>query len=56
MVRQILRSRGIELSARFSATGAIAAATEEALLAAALGCADEAEFLTALRNSRDPGV
>ena len=56
MVRQILRSRGVAVSARFSAaTEALAAAPEEALLAAALGCADEAEFLAALRRSRDPG-
>ena len=46
MVRQILRSRGIGVSARFAAaTNAVAAASEEALLTAALGCADEAEFL-----------
>ena len=51
MVRQILRSRGIEVSARFStATEAFAAASEEALLAAALGCADEAGFLAAMRT------
>ena len=56
MVRQILRSRGIEVSARFpTATEAFAAASEEALLAAALGCADEAEFLVALRRARDQG-
>ena len=56
MVRQILRSRGVAVSARFSAaTEALATASEEALLAAALGCADEAEFLAALRRSRDPG-
>ena len=55
MVRQILRSRGIAVSARFSAAAeALAATSEEALLAAALGCADEAEFLAALRRSRDP--
>ena len=55
MVRQILRSRGIEVSARFSTdTEAFAAASEEALLAAALGCADEAGFLAALRRLRDP--
>ena len=55
MVRQILQSRGIEVSPRFSATAeALAAASEEALLAAALGCADEAEFLAELRRSRDP--
>ncbi len=56
MVRQILLSRGIEVSARLStATEAFAAASEEALLAAALGCADEAEFLAALRRLRDQG-
>ena len=56
MVRQILRSRGIEVSTRFpTATEAFAAASEEALLAAALGCADEAEFLAALRRARDQG-
>ncbi|MDE0445701.1 MAG: hypothetical protein OXH96_03435 [Spirochaetaceae bacterium] len=55
MVRQILRSRGIAVSARFSAAAeALAAASEEALLAAALGYADEAEFLAALRRSRHP--
>ena len=54
MVRQILRSRGIEVSARFpTATEAFAAASEEALLAAAIGCADEADFLAALGRSRD---
>ena len=56
MVRQILRSRGIEVSARFStATEAFAAASEEALLAAALGCPDEAGFLATLRRARDQG-
>ena len=57
MVRQILRSRGIAVSARFStATAAFAAASEEALLAAALGCADEAGFIiAALRRARDQG-
>ena len=54
MVRQILRSRGIEVSARFgTATEAFAAASEEALLTAALGCTDEAEFLATLRRLRD---
>ena len=54
MVHQILRSRGIEVSARFdTATAAFAAASEEALLAAALGCADEEDFLAALRRLRD---
>ena len=56
MVREVLRSRGLAVSARLSAaTEAVAAASEDALLAAALGCADEAEFLAALRRSRDPG-
>ena len=56
MVRQLLRSRGTPVSAGFSAaTEAVAAASEVALLAAALGCADEAEFLAALRRSRDSG-
>ena len=56
MVRQILQSRGIAVSARFSAaTEAFAAASDETFLAAATGCADETEFLAALRRSRDPG-
>ena len=38
-----------------AATEAFAAASEEALLAAALGCADEAGFLAALRRARDYG-
>ena len=54
MVRQVLRSRGIEVSARFdTATEAFAAASEEALLAAALGCTDEADFQAALRRLPD---
>ena len=56
MVRQILRSRGIEVSAGFAADAeAFAAASEEALLAAAFGCADEADFLAALRRSHGHG-
>ena len=56
MVRQILRSRGIEVSARFSTdTEAFAAASEAALLAAALGCEDEADFTAVLRRARDQG-
>ena len=56
MVRQILRSRGIEVSPRFPAdAAAFAAASEEALLAAALGCAAEADFIAALRRLRDQG-
>ena len=51
------RIRAVHMeSARFpTATEAFAAASEEALLAAALGCADEAEFLVALRRARDQG-
>jgi len=56
MVRQILQSRGIAVSARFSAAAeAFAAASDEALLAAAIGCADETEFLDVLRRPRDQG-
>ena len=56
MVRQILRSRGIAVSAGFAADAeAFAAASEAALLAAALGCADEADFLAALRRSHGHG-
>ena len=52
--RQILRTRGIAVSAGFAAEAeAFAAASEEALLTAALGCADEADFLAALRRLRD---
>ena len=51
MVREILRSRGIAVSAGFAVDSeAFAAASEEALLAAALGCVDEADFLAALRR------
>jgi hypothetical protein len=54
MVRQILRTRGVEVSARFdTATEAFAAASVEALLTAALGCTDEADFLAALWRLRD---
>ena len=43
------------VSARFSAaTEALAAASDEALLTAALGCSDEAEFLATLRRWRAP--
>ena len=54
MVRQILLSRGIAVSPRFpAAADAFAAASEEALLTAALGCTDETDFLAALRRLRD---
>ena len=56
MVRQILQSRGIAVSEGFSADAeAFATASEAALLAAALGCADEADFLAALRRSHGHG-
>ena len=49
MVRQILLSRGIEVSAEFPAdAAAFSAAAEDVLLAAALACADEADFMRAV--------
>ena len=52
MVRQILRSRGIEVSEGFPAGAvAFAAASEAAPLSAALACEDEADFLAALARS-----
>ena len=54
MVRQILLSRDIAVSPRFPGDAdAFAAASDEALLTAAHGCTDEADFLAALRRSRD---
>ena len=51
MVRQILRSRGIEVAERFPADAeAFAAASEEVLLAAAFTCTNDADFLAALRR------
>ena len=51
MVRQILRSRGIEVAEGFPADAeAFAAASEEVLLAAALACTNDADFLAALRR------
>ena len=52
MVRQILRSRGIEVSAGFPGdAAAFAAATEAVLLAAAFACTDQADFLAALARA-----
>jgi len=52
MVRQILRSRGIEVSKGFPAGAtAFAAASEDALLSAASACADQAEFLATLARA-----
>ena len=49
MVRQILLSRGIEVSAEFPAdAAAFSAAAEDVLLASALACADEADFMRAV--------
>ena len=49
MVRQILLSRGIEVSAEFPAdAAAFSAAAEDVLLAAALACVDEADFMRAV--------
>ena len=56
MARQILLSRGIEVTTEFRADAeSFAAVSEKALLAAALGCADEADFIAALRRARDQG-
>ena len=52
MVRQILRSRGIEVSEGFPGdAAAFAAATEAVLLAAAFACTDQADFLAALARA-----
>jgi flagellar biosynthesis/type III secretory pathway protein FliH len=48
MIRQILQSRGIEVSEGFSTRPAFAAASEAEILAAALACTDEVDFLAAL--------
>ena len=54
MVHQILLSRDIAVSPTFPADAdAFAVASEDALLKAALGCTDEAEFLAELRRLRD---
>ena len=47
-VRQILVSRGIEVSAGFLADAAFAAVPEDVLISAALACEDEAAFRTAI--------
>ena len=52
MVRQILRSRGIEVSEEFPGDAtALAAATEAALLTAAFACTDQTDFLAALARA-----
>ena len=51
MIRQILVSRGIEVSARFLADAAFTAAPEDVLIAAALSCEDGAAFRAAISRS-----
>ena len=50
MVRQMLRSRGVEVSDGFP-TGLPAECAEDAIVAAALACESEADFLARLRGS-----
>ena len=49
MARRMLRSRGVEVSEGFLADPAFATSSEDAVFEAALACADEAQFLAALR-------
>ena len=51
MIRQILVSRGIKVSAWFLADAAFATAPEDVLISAALACEDEAAFRTAISRS-----
>ena len=51
MIRQVLMSRGIEVSAGFLADAAFAAAPEDVLIAAALACEDGAAFRAAISRS-----
>ena len=51
IVRQLLVSRRIEVSAEFLADAAYAAAPEDALIAAALACEDAAAFLAAISRA-----
>ena len=51
MVRHILVSRGIDVSAEFLSDAAFAAAPADALIAAALACEDEAAFLAAISQA-----
>ena len=52
MARRMLLSRGVEVSEGFLADPAFAASSEDAVFDAALTCTNEAEFLTALGQSR----
>ena len=49
MARRMLRSRGVEVSEGFLADPVFATSSEDAVFEAALACADEAQFLAALR-------
>ncbi len=51
MVRQLLLSRGIEVSPAFPADAAFAATPEDVLISAALACEDEAAFRAAISRS-----
>ncbi|MDE0445439.1 MAG: Uma2 family endonuclease [Spirochaetaceae bacterium] len=51
MVRQLLLSRGIEVSPTFLTNAAFAATPEDVLISAALACEDEAAFRTAISRS-----
>ena len=50
MARRMLRSRGVEVSETFLADPAFVASSEDAVFEAATACADEAQFLAALRS------
>ena len=50
MARRMLRSRGVEVSETFLADPAFTASSEDAVFEAAMACADEAQFLAALRS------
>ena len=50
MARRMLLSRGVEVSERFLADPVFAASSEDSVFEAALACADETHFLTALRD------
>ena len=51
MVRQLLLSRGIDVSPAFLADAAFAATPEDVLISAALACEDEATFRAAISRS-----
>ena len=51
MIRQILVSRGIEVSEEFPSDAAFAAVPDHVLISAALACDDEAAFRTTISRS-----